>query len=546
MLKDFDPNRIEDPDVRQGVLALVNVVEVQAEQIRLLQEQVQLLRDEIARLKGQQGKPDIKPNKPAVDHSSEAQRRMPTVWQKRPKRDFLQVTRTCDVAVERATLPADAEFKGYDEFHVQDLQLVWENICFRREKFYSPSTNQTYLAPLPEGYDTHFGPGLKSLSLWLGYAGNMSQAAIHALLTCAGVSISSGQVNRLLVEGQDRFHQESQEVLFSGLSCCPWANIDDTATRVNGRNEHCHVLGNPLFSFYHTAPRKDRQAVLSALCGGKALTYLCNSAALAYMQVQGLGKPDRKRLLQMPQDIPMSEAVLGEFLSAFLPHLKPKQITTIHEGMAIAAYQSQQEFPALQLLVCDAAGQFVWLTYERALCWIHDGRHYAKLMPCLAAHEKLLNDFQKDYWNFYKELLAYQKAPTSAEAVRLESKFDTLFAMVSGYGALDDRIQKTRAHKDELLMVLVHPEIPLHNNAAELAARRRVRKRDVSFGPRSELGKNCWDTFMTLAATAAKLGVNFYQYLKDRLSEAGEIPPLAALIHERAAQLNLGASWEAA
>ena len=546
MLEDIDPDKFEDPDVRQVVRALLNVVEAQAEQIRLLKEQVQLLRDEIARLKGQQGKPNLKPSKPAVDHSSEAQRRQPKVWQKQPKRDFLPLSRTCDVSLDLSTLPADVEFKGYEEFFVQDLKLVWEHICFRREKFYSPSTNQTYLAPLPPGYESHFGPGLQSLSLWLGYAGNMSQAAIHALLTCAGVSISTGQVNRLLVEGQDRFHQESQDVLLSGLSCAPWANLDDTATRVNGKNEHCHVLGNPLFSFYHTAPRKDRQAVLSALCGGRALTYLCNSAALAYMQIQGLSKADRKRLQELPQDTPMSGEVLLLLLTEFLPHLKPKQITTIEEGMAIAAYQAQQEFPALQLLVCDAAGQFVWLTYERALCWIHDGRHYAKLMPRLAPHAKRLTDFQKEYWDFYKELLAYQKAPTSAEAARLEAAFDTLFATVSGYDALDDRIQKTRAHKDELLMVLVHPEIPLHNNAAELAARRRVRKRDVSFGPRSELGKNCWDTFMTLAATAAKLGVNFYHYLTDRLSKEGKIPPLAALIHERAAQLNLGASWEVA
>ncbi len=546
MLEDIDPDKIEDPHAKQCVVTLLNLAESHLEQIGLLKEQVQLLRDEIARLKGQQGKPLVKPNKPAVDHSSEAQRRMPTVWQKHPKRDFLQVTRTCHVPVELSTLPADAEFKGFEEFTVQDLKLVWENICFRREKYYSPSTKQTYLAPLPEGYDTHFGPNLKSLSLWLGYAGNMSQAAIHSLLTCAGVNISTGQVNRLLVEGQGLFHAESQEVLLSGSSCAPWANIDDTATRVNGKNEHCHVLGNPLFSFYHTAPRKDRQAVLSALCGGRALTYLCNSAALAYMQIQGLSKPDRKRLQELPQDTPMSGEVLGQFLGALLPGLSSKKITTIQEGMAIAAYQVQQEFPALQLLVCDGAGQFVWLTYERALCWIHDGRHYAKLMPRLSPHAKRLEAFQKEYWDFYKELLAYQKAPSAAEAVSLESKFDTLFATVSGYDALDDRIQKTRAHKDELLMVLLHPEIPLHNNAAELAARRRVRKRDVSFGPRSELGKNCWDTFMTLSATAAKLGVNFYHYLQDRMSRAGEIPPLATLIHERAAQLNLGASWEAA
>ncbi len=546
MLEDIDPNRIEDPYAKQCVVTLLNFVESQLAQNTLLKEQVQLLREEIARLKGQQGKPDVKPNKPAVDHSSEKQRRLPTVWQKRPNREFLEVTRTIDIPVDRSTLPEDAEFKGYEEFTVQDLKLVSETVCFRRAKFYSPSTKKTYLAPLPQGYDSHFGPGVKSLALWLGYAGNMSQAAIHALFTCAGVNISKGTVNRLLVEGQDLFHEESQEVLLSGLSCAPWANIDDTATRVNGTNEHCHVLGNPLFSFYHTAPRKDRQAVLSALCGGKALTYLCNSAALAYMQIQGLSKADRKRLLSLPQDTPMSLEVLLLLLREFLPHLKPRQIATIEEGMAIAAYQSQQEFPALKLLVCDAAGQFVWLTYERALCWIHDGRHYGKLMPRLAAHEKALTAFQKDYWDFYKELLAYQKSPTSAEALRLESAFDRLFATVSGYDALDDRIQKTRHHKEELLMVLSHPEIPLHNNAAELAARRRVRKRDVSFGPRSEEGKSCWDTFMTLSGTATKVGVNFYHYLKDRLSEKREIPPLAELIRERAEQLNLGKSWEAA
>ena len=130
MLEDFDPNRIEDPDTRKGGIALLNLVESQFEQIRLFKEQIQLLRDEIARLKGQQGKPLVKPNKPAVDHSSEAQRRLPTVWQKRPKRDFLEVTRTCDVAADRTTLPEDAVFKGYEEFTVQDLKLVPDNIRF--------------------------------------------------------------------------------------------------------------------------------------------------------------------------------------------------------------------------------------------------------------------------------------------------------------------------------------------------------------------------------------------------------------------------------
>jgi glycine cleavage system aminomethyltransferase T len=74
------------------------------------------------------------------------------------------------------------------------------------------------------------------------------------------------------------------------------------------------------------------------------------------------------------------------------------------------------------------------------------------------------------------------------------------------------RIAKTKANQGPLRMVLRHPEIPLHNNPAELAARGRVRKRVVSYGPRSVQGAQAWDTFQTLLGTAKKLGVNFFQH----------------------------------
>ena len=121
--------------------------------------------------------------------------------------------------------------------------------------------------------------------------------------------------------------------------------------------------------------------------------------------------------------------------------------------------------------------------------------------------------------------------------------FETLFTTVTGYRALDERIAKTHAKQRCLLMVLAHPEIPLHNNPAELGARARVRKRDVSFGPRTREGANAWDTFMTLAATATKLGISFYHYIHDRVSGASQMPALADLITERAKDLHLGASW---
>ena len=124
------------------------------------------------------------------------------------------------------------------------------------------------------------------------------------------------------------------------------------------------------------------------------------------------------------------------------------------------------------------------------------------------------------------------------------TQFDTLFATVTGYRALDERIEKTKLKKASLLLVLDHPEIPLHNNPAELGARQRVRKRDVSFGPRTPDGAQAWDTFMTLTATAKKLGVSIYRYIQDRVSGAFELPDLADTITQRAAELSLGTSWD--
>jgi hypothetical protein len=129
------------------------------------------------------------------------------------------------------------------------------------------------------------------------------------------------------------------------------------------------------------------------------------------------------------------------------------------------------------------------------------------------------------------------------ERGRLADAFDALFGRKTGYWALDERIALTRAKKGSLLLVLSHPEIPLHNNPAELGARQRVRKRAISFGPRTVEGTKAWDRFMSLAATTKQLRVSFYQYIHDRISGTQQIPALDQIIDERARELHLGASW---
>ena len=550
MLEGFDPNTIQDVEgARQAIIQLLNLVEALASDNRELREENQRLRDEINRLKGEQGKPQIKPNRPAspptaMNHSSERERHKRRAWKKGGKVERIVVNREQVLTVDPAHLPADAEFKGYDDALVQDIQIKTDNVLFHK-KFYSKRARKAYLAELPRGYAGQFGPGVKALTLVLYHAANMSEPKVSEFFEYVGLHISEGEVSNLLIKDQDEFHAEKEAVYAAGLHSSPWQHMDETGTRVNGVNEHCHTVCNPLYTAYVTTGKKDRLAVLEALLNGRALTFRLNAEVYAWLEPVGLPASVLTALQQLPQGQVLNEPDFMRRLAVALPTLGRQARRRVLEAAAVAAYHAQQDFPVVDLLVCDDADQFKRLTDELALCWIHDARHYKKLTPVVPHHRKLLDDFMGRYWDLYDALLTYRQAPTAQDAARLSQQFDDLFATTTGYADLDDRIAKTQAKKDALLMVLKHLEIPLHNNPAELAARRRVRKRDVSFGPRTEDGKQAWDTFMTLADTAKKLGVSFYRYVYDRVSQANQIPKLADLIAERAKQLGLGASWNA-
>jgi hypothetical protein len=119
-------------------------------------------------------------------------------------------------------------------------------------------------------------------------------------------------------------------------------------------------------------------------------------------------------------------------------------------------------------------------------------------------HKKELEDFESIYWNYYRKLLQFRENPTQENAEKLSAEFDELVSTKTNYQALNERIEKTRENKSELLLTLKYPEIPLHNNDAELGARSQVRKRDVSLHTMTEEGTKASDTFMTIVQTAKK------------------------------------------
>jgi hypothetical protein len=364
-------------------------------------------------------------------------------------------------------------------------------------------------------------------------------------LTQVGVQISAGQIAALLTQDQAIFHTEKDAVYEAGLRSSPWQQLDDTLTRVDGQNHSCHVVCNPVYSAYFTRPGKDRLTVLGVLYPQPARQYCLNAEALQLLEHISLARATRRCLAQWQSESLVDEAPFLNRLDTELPALTVYQRQWVVTAAALAAYHANRTWPIIRTLVCDDAPQFDWLTENLMLCWVHEGRPYKKLTPYVAAHQTLRDAFLTRFWDYYRQLRTYQQAPTPADRIRLSAEFDTLFATRTGYTQLDRRIAKTQTKKAALLLVLEHPELPLHNNAAELAVRQRVRKRDVSFGPRSEAGKEAWDTFMTLAETTKKLGISFYTYLRDRILAAHTIPPLAELVTQTALVLHLGNSWAA-
>ena len=140
LLQSIDPKQIADEGVRQTVELLLNLIEELNTKIKQLEEENQKLRDENNSLKGEQGKPDIKANKNKgfkKDHSSEKERKTRKEHSKTSKNESIKIDREEVVVYPQEELPADAQFKGYEEVVVQDILLKSDNILF-------PSKNTTH------------------------------------------------------------------------------------------------------------------------------------------------------------------------------------------------------------------------------------------------------------------------------------------------------------------------------------------------------------------------------------------------------------------
>jgi hypothetical protein len=521
------------PDI--DALSLSELKNLVLELLQRDQEQqrtIAALRDEIARLKGGPGRPDIKGNvKPAFQSSGMEKASEARPADERRKRGQTRSKLTIDeVRMLEADAPPGSRFKGHASWLVQDLAIRPHVTNFLRE-CWRTGAGKSVLAPLPAGVEGHFGPELRRFVLVLHHQGQVTVGRLVALLRGIGVLISKRQVVRLLIAGKQGFIDEAREVLRAGLTGAAWITVDDTGARHNGKNGYCTQIGNDHFTSFTTTSSKSRLNFLEVLRAGHE-DYVVNEEALAYMRGRALTGAVITRLSEHEDRVFADRAAWSAHLDRLgVSALKvnPDPVLVATEGAAWGSVQAHG-FLRNAAIVSDDAGQFN--VGPHGLCWIHGERRVHKLDTFTEAHREAQSRIRGLIWLLYSSLKAWRRHPCLARKATLSARFDRIFSHKSGFVALDRLLARQRADKDELLLVLERPEIPLHTNGSENDVRCQVVKRKISGGTRSEAGRDCRDAFLGNLKTCAKNGVAFWDYLGARLTVPGcpDIPSLAEIV----------------
>ncbi len=511
---------------------LLAIIEQQQDTINRLEQRVDQLEAEVARLKGLPPRPKIKPSTLSKDDDDDdpptggAEKGRSAGKAKRPgskkRRKRTRIHRSQIIPPE--DLPPGSRFLGYQDYLVQDMRIEPCNTRYRLARY--RTVNGTFLTgQLPAHLQgTHFGPTLQSFILYQYHHQRITQPLLLQQLREWGIDISSGQLNRIITEGKDRFHAEKTDLLPAGIAQSSYLHVDDTGARHAGKNGYCTHLGNEQFACFESTFSKSRINFLTLLRGAN-LDYVINQSALDYMHHQGLPAEPLSALRQGVEPFPDETTWIAQLKALGIHQARHRRIAT--EGALIGSL-IHHGFPSDLIILSDDAGQFD--VFLHALCWIHAERVFQRILPLNQQHTKALDWVKTQIWDLYHDLKQYRQHPDEVEKQELSARFDEICRTKTSFQTLNLALKRLANNKAELLLVLERPDIPLNNNLSERDIREYVIKRKISGSTRSDEGRRCRDTFASLKKTCKKQGVSFWDYLLDRVSLENTIPYLPDLI----------------
>ena len=503
-----------------------------------LEAQVIALTEEIARLKKLKGRPKLKPSgmekgtEPGADVAPGARSKPRRKGRRRAKSPPKSTRLIVD---EDRIIPLTPEpgwrFKGYKRYTVQDLVIEIRVVRYWRACYQTPE-GKTVIAPLPAEVSGHYGPNLRRLLLSLHYQCRVTMPLLHRQLQDFGLLISAGQISNLLTKGYDDFHAEKAAVKQVGLATARWISTDDTGARHLGCNGVTTQIGDDRFTSFDTVASKSRLMFLMTL-RGEFRDYVINAAALVYLHEQDAAEFLIDRLMEHEGRAFADENAWTDFLIE-IKVTGAKSVRLASEA-AVAGSLDHHGLLHNAVIVSDGAGQFD--VFRHGLCWIHAERLINRLVTVTDQQRTAVTLVRHLIWWFYHDLKLYRAAPSAQAKGSLKARFDRIFSRSFGFDDLDQALVRLKARKSELLVVLDRPEVPLNTNISEQEIRDPVTLRKISGSTRSEEGRRCRDTFLSLKKTCQKNAISFWAYLGDRLGiAANTIARLPDIIRARAAQ----------
>ena len=213
----LQPPTIPESEKTPFALQLFDFIEHQGVIIQQQAEQIQQLKDEIARLKNQPPKPDIKPSSLEKKKKGKSKRSKGKRAGSKKRRKTAELTIHQDQPVEPECIPDGSEFKYYKPFVVQDLKIEAYNIRYRLKVYETP--DGSYVSGKLPAYlnGGHYAPTLIRFVLYQYYHCHVTQPLLIEQLHEFDIDISTGQLNNILIENKERFHQEKNHILAVGL-----------------------------------------------------------------------------------------------------------------------------------------------------------------------------------------------------------------------------------------------------------------------------------------------------------------------------------------